>query len=259
MIMDTLSVSGPRLVTFASILKYNAFPLVDIIKDLFDLGKSAFGTDVEIEFAVNMPVDRKSQPEFYFLQVRPMVVGREAREVMIDEYSEKDLICISRHIIGNGAYKDITDIIFVDPDLFELNKTVDIASEIGELNKILANEKRKCVLMGFGRIGTSDQWLGIPLLWWQMSQTKVVIEADLGSLVVEPSLGSHFHHNLTSLKMGYFHVGNKAGGEDHINWDILKEGQIVQKTEHAKLVRFEKPLIIKIDGQNGRGVIVKDD
>jgi hypothetical protein len=113
--------------------------------------------------------------------------------------------------------------------------------------------------MGFGRIGTSDQWLGIPLLWWQMSQAKVVIEADLGNLVVEPSLGSHFHHNLTSLKMGYFHVGNRPGGEDHINWDILKQGRIVEQTEHAKLVRFKKPLIIKIDGQSGRGVILKDD
>jgi len=258
-IMDTFSVSGPRLVTFASILKYNSFPLVDIIKNLFDLGKNAFGTDVEIEFAVNIPVDRKSPPEFYFLQVRPMVVGREAREVMIDEYQEEDLILSSRHIIGNGVYKNITDIIFADPDLFELNKTVDIASEIGELNKILTEEKRKCVLIGFGRIGTSDQWLGIPVLWWQMSQAKVVVEADLGNLIVEPSLGSHFHHNLTSLKMGYFHVGIKPGTDERINWKVLKSARIIAQTKHVKLVRFEKPLIIKIDGQSGRGVILKQD
>ena len=259
MIMDTLSARGPRLVTFASILKYNAFPLVDIVKDLFELGKSAFGTDVEIEFAINIPVDRKTPPEFYFLQIRPMVVGREAREVLIEEYNENDLICTSRHIIGNGAYKNITDVIYVDPDLFELNKTIDIATEIGKLNKILAEENRKCILMGFGRIGTSDQWLGIPLLWWQMSQAKVVIEADLGNLVVEPSLGSHFHHNLTSLKMGYFHVGNNARSEDHINWETLRKARIVEQTEHAKLVRFDNPLIIKIDGQSGRGVILKED
>lgn len=256
LIVDSFATKGPKIVTFASILKYQSFPLVDIIKDLFVLGKNSFGTDVEIEFAVNIPVDRKEQPEFYFLQIRPMVVGREAREVKIDEYSEDTIICTSKHIIGNGVYRDITDIIYLDPDAFELNKTINIASEIGELNKLLASEKRKCVLMSFGRIGTSDQWLGIPLQWWQMSQAKVVVEADLGRLIVEPSLGSHFHHNLTSLKMGYFHIGNKAGSEDFINWDILKQAPIVHQTEHAKLVRFEKPLIIKIDGQSSRGVIL---
>lgn len=256
MIMDTLSVPGPRLVTFATILKYNTFPLVPVIKDLFGMSRGAFGTDVEIEFAVNIPLDRKKKPEVYFLQVRPMVVGREAREVMIDEYQEENLICTSRHIIGNGAYRDITDVIYVDPERFELNKTIQIASEIGELNKLLTEEKRKCVLMGFGRIGTSDQWLGIPLVWWQMSQAKVVVEADLGKLVVEPSLGSHFHHNLTSLKMGYFHVGNKPDGGDAINWEALRKATVVAETEHARLVRFEKPLIVKIDGQNSRGIIL---
>lgn len=254
-IMDTFDAEGPKLVTFASILKYNSIPLVDIIKDLFELGKNAFGTDVEIEFAVNLPVDREEKPEFYFLQIRPMVVGREAREVKIDDYSEDSVICTSTHIIGNGVYKDITDIIFVDPDLFELNKTNLIALEIGELNKQLMEEGRKCILMSFGRIGTSDPWLGVPLVWWQMSQAKVVVESDLGNLVVEPSLGSHFHHNLTSLKMGYFHIGIKTGSKDFINWKLLKQAQVVRKTEHVKLVRFEKPLVIKIDSQSGRGVI----
>lgn len=256
MIMDTMSVPGPRVLTFATILKYNTFPMVGIMKDLFGMSKGAFGTDVEIEFAVNIPVDREKKPEFYFLQVRPMVVGHEAREVMIEEYKEENLILTSRHIIGNGAYRDITDVIYIDPEQFELNKTIQIASEIGELNKILMEEKRKCVLMGFGRIGTSDQWLGIPLVWWQMSQAKVVVETDLGKLIVEPSLGSHFHHNLTSLKMGYFHVGNKPGGEDIINWDTLRKAPVIAQTEHVKLVRFEKPLTIKIDGQNSRGIIL---
>ncbi len=254
-IIDSFAANGPKLVTFASILKYHSFPLVDIIKDLFDLSKGAFGTDAEIEFAVNIPVDGIKPPEFYFLQIRPMVVGRESREVRIDDFDDENMICKSTHIIGNGIYKDITDIIYVDPDRFEQSKTNRIASEIGELNKLLMEEGRKCILMGFGRIGTSDPWLGIPLVWWQMSQAKVVVEADQGRLIVEPSLGSHFHHNLTSLKMGYFHIGNKTGSEDFISWDILKQAQVVHQTEHVKLVRFQKPLIIKIDGQNSRGVI----
>ncbi len=259
MIMDTFAANGPKIVSFASILKYNSLPLVSITKDLFELGKNAFGTDVEIEFAVNWPVDNEKQPEFYFLQIRPMVVGREAKEVKIEEFSERDVICKSAHIIGNGIYREITDIIYIDPDSFDISKSMTIASEIGELNKLLMNEGRHCVLMGFGRIGTSDQWLGIPLLWWQMSQTKVVIEADLGNLVVEPSLGSHFHHNLTSLKMGYFHIGKKSSDKEIINWENLKQAPVVRQTEYVKLIRFEKPLIIKIDGQSNQGVILKQE
>ena len=259
MIMDTFSVPGPKIVTFASVLKYNTFPLVNIVKDLFEIGKNAFGTDVEIEFAVNYPVETNQQPEFYFLQIRPMVVGREAKEVKIDEFSKENVVCTSDHIIGNGAYKDITDVIYLDPEIFELNKTVDIASEIGELNKQLVSEGRQCVLMGFGRIGTSDPWLGIPLMWWQMSQAKVVVEADLDHLMVEPSLGSHFHHNLTSLKMGYFHIGKKSPDSEYVNWELLRNAPIVRQTEHVKLVRFDKPLVIKIDGQSNRGVILTQE
>jgi CheY-like chemotaxis protein len=259
LIMDTFNAPGPKLVTFADILKHKSFPLVDIVRDLFEMGKSAFGTDVEIEFAVNLPVDKEKTPEFYFLQIRPMVVGREARECRIEEYSGADVVCASGHIIGNGVYKDITDVIYIDPDRFEISKTSAIASEIGELNKRLMEEGRKCVLMGFGRLGTSDPWLGIPLVWWQMSQAKVVVEADLDNLVVEPSLGSHFHHNLTSLKMGFFHIGKKPTNEERINWENLRQAPVVQETAHARLVRFEKPLVIKVDGQCGQGVILKQD
>ncbi|HWQ79832.1 MAG TPA: PEP/pyruvate-binding domain-containing protein [Anaerovoracaceae bacterium] len=259
LIMDTFNATGPKIVTFANILKHKSFPLVDIVKDLFEMGKSAFGTDVEIEFAVNLPVDKEKTPEFYFLQIRPMVVGREARECKIEEYSEEDVVCTSAHIIGNGAYKDITDVIYIDPERFDLSKTNAISSEIGELNKILVDEGRKCILMGFGRLGTSDPWLGIPLVWWQMSQAKVVVEADLDNLVVEPSLGSHFHHNLTSLKMGYFHISKKTSKEEYINWDNLRQAPVVRETAHVKLVRFKKPLVIKIDGQCNQGVILKQD
>ncbi len=259
LITDTFETGRPKIVTFASILKYNSIPLVGIVKDLFELGKSAFGTDVEIEFAVNIPVDRKKQPEFYFLQIRPMVVGRESSEVNIGDYRAEDAICTSVHTIGNGVYKDICDIIFLDPHGFDSSKTNIIASEIGELNKLLINEGRKCILIGFGRIGTSDPWLGIPLLWWQMSQARVVVEADMGRLEAEPSLGSHFYHNLTSLRMGYFHIGKKSESEECINWNSLKQASIVHETEHVKLVRFKKPLIIKIDGQSNKGVILKQE
>jgi hypothetical protein len=258
-IIESFSAKGPKLVNFASILKHNSFPFVDIVNDLFEISKTAFGTDVEIELAVNIPVDNKSNPEFYFLQIRPMVVGREANEVKIGSYNSEDLICSSSMTMGNGSYKDIYDIIFIDPDKFDISKSNLIASEIGELNKFLKDEGRNCILMGFGRIGTSDPWLGIPIAWWQMSQAKIVVEADLGKLIVEPSLGSHFYHNLTSLKRGYFHIGNKNSEEEKINWRNLQSAQLIKETEYVKLVRYIKPLVVKVEGQSSKGVILIQD
>lgn len=257
-IRDTLSIPGPRVVTFAPVLKYDLFPLADLINDLFVLGKDALGSDVEIEFAVNIPVDKEKEKEFYFLQIRPMVVGREFQEVKIDAFSRNEIVCRSLHAIGNGIFQDIFDLVFIDPDGFELSQTKKIAREIGELNQLLFTEKRKCILMGFGRLGTSDPWLGIPLEWSQMSQAKVVIEADRDNLQVEPSLGSHFHHNLISLKMGYLHVG-RFNDSEFVNWDWIKKNPVFRQTGFVRHIRFDHPLLVKIDGRTSDGVILKAD
>ena len=255
-ISDTLSLSGPRIVSFAPVLKYGLFPLTNIIKDLFVLGKNAFSSEIEIEFAVNLPVDRKKAIEFYLLQVRPLVSGRELQEVKVNDYTNNETICKSQHTIGNGIFQDIYDIIFVDPDQFDLSRTSRIAQEIGELNQLLLNEERTYMLFGFGRLGSSDPWLGIPLTWSQMSQAKVVIEADRDNLQVEPSLGSHFHHNLVSLRMGYFHIG-KENESQFVDWAWLKMAPVFKQTEHVRLVRFEEPIKVIIDGHSCNGVILK--
>jgi hypothetical protein len=258
-IYDTIMSKGIKALTFAPILKYNLIPLADIIKDLLHLNKDAFGSDVEIEFAVNIPSDKQKKPEFYLLQVRPLVVGKESEEVKIDEYAEEDSVCISQHTIGNGVYQSIYDIIYIDRNTFDITKTVDIASEIELLNKQLYAENRKCIIIGFGRMGTSDPYLGIPLKWSQMSQAKVVVEADLDNLAVEPSLGSHFHHNLTSLKMGYLHIGTKYDNGEYVNWEWLDKAAAYKKTGHVKLIRADKPFEVKIDGKNHIGAIFKPE
>ena len=175
-IYDNVNLPGPKLVTFSPVLKYNRLPLTNIIEDLLALGKQSFGAEVEIEFAINIPKDRTKPKEFYFLQIRPMVVGKEAFQVNLDD--KREILIWSDHTIGNGVYQDIHDIIFVNPTLFELKDSMQIASEIGELNNILFKEGRRCILIGFGRLGTSDRWLGIPLTWAKMSQARVVIEVD---------------------------------------------------------------------------------
>ena len=258
-INDTYMLPGPKVVTFAHILKYNSIPLADILKDIIQMNKHAFGSDVEIEFTVNIPQDRGKKPEFYLLQVRPLVVGKESEEVKIENYLPEDLVCESTHTIGNGVYEDIYDIIYVDRRKFETTKTVRIASEMETLNKQLFDEGRKCVIISFGRLGTSDPSLGIPVAWSQMSQAKVVVEADIDTLAVEPSLGSHFHHNLTSLKMGYLHIGTKHGGGEAINWEWLDNAPAYEHTEYIKLIRSDKPFRIKIDGRSRMGVILRPE
>ena len=216
-----------------------------------------FGCDVEIEFAVNLPEDEQKPKEFNFLQVRPMVVGKEMTQTKIMQSDIDNALARSCHTIGNGLYEDIYDIIYVDPTTFKIEDTIIIANEIEQLNKVLYAEKRKCILAGFGRLGTYDRWLGIPLTWSQMSQARVVIECEQEKLKAEPSMGSHFYHNLTSLSMGYFHIGHIEKEDDFISWDRLKAEKLYMQKDHVKLIRSDTPYIVKIDGSTSQGIIYK--
>ncbi len=254
-IYDNIYQSGPKLVTFAPILKYNRLPLTPIIQDLLSLGKKSFGADVEIEFAINIPKDKSKPKVFNFLQIRPMVVGREALQVNLEESLES--WCFSKRTIGNVLYQGINDIIFVDPEAFNLQESVQIAGEIGELNKILFKEGRRCILIGFGRMGTADRWLGIPLTWEQMSQALIIVEVDRQELRPEPSLGSHFFHNLTATNMGYFHIQYDNEAEGKLDWEWLLSQPVREQTKYVKLVRREEPFKVKIDGRSFKGIIYK--
>ncbi len=254
-IYDNVNQPGPKLVTFAPILKYNRLPLTNIIKDFLGLGKIAFGANVEIEFAVNIPKDKSKPAEFYFLQIRPMVVGREALQVKLDD--SKESFCFSHRTIGNGFYQNINDIIFVDPNTFVIQESSQIAQEIGEINQILFREGRRCILIGFGRLGTTDPWLGIPLTWAQMSQAHIIVEVDRKDLRPEPSLGSHFFHNLTATNMGYFHIQYDNDLESRLDWDWILNQPVLHQTKHVKLIRRDEPFLVKIDGKKFQGVIYK--
>ena len=253
-IYDNVNHNGLKIVTFAPILKYGRLPLTKIIQDLMLMGKKAFGSDVEIEFAINIPKDKNKPAEFNFLQIRPIVIGREAHQVNLEETT--DTWCSSKQTIGNGYYDDIKDIIYVDPENFDLKESMQIAREIGTLNKLLSQEGRRCILIGFGRIGTADRWLGIPLAWEQMSQSLIIVEVERRELRPEPSLGSHFFHNLTATGMGYFHVPF-TGEHGTIDWQWLISQPVLQQTKYVKLIRREEPFIVKIDGRNFQGVIYK--
>ncbi len=257
-IRDTLNIPGPRVVTFANILKYKIFPLAEILADLLRLGRETFGTHVEIEFAVNLYPKRNKRNKLYFLQIRPMVAGMERIEVAIEDCDEGKLLATSQHAMGNGVFSDIHDLVYVDPTRFNIAKSQQIAREIEQFNRQFSKENRHYILIGFGRWGTSDPWLGIPVKWNQVSQAKVLIESNLDHFQVEPSDGSHFFHNLISLRLGYFHISNHHKNE-FINWEWLQKQKVVSQTKHVKHVRFKKPLLVKIDGRISRGVILKPE
>ncbi len=252
---DNVYVPGPKIATFAPILKYNRLPLIDIIKDFLRLGKQSFGAHVEIEFALNLPRDKSKPKEFYFLQIRPMVAGREA--VQIEMEPDKETWCVSDRTIGNGVYQNIHDIIYVNPETFDLGQSMQIANEIAELNSILFNEGRRCILIGFGRLGTTDRWLGIPLSWAQMSQAHIIVEVDRKDLHPEPSMGSHFFHNMTATNMGYFHIPYAKETAAMLDWDWLLAQPAVRQTQYATLVRRDEAYLVKVDGRNFKGAIYK--
>ncbi|MCP5102568.1 MAG: phosphoenolpyruvate synthase, partial [bacterium] len=224
-IRDTISIKGPRVVTFANLLKYNVFPLADILKELLRIGWESFGSHVEIEFALNLYKDKSKKPDFYLLQIRPMVTGRESVEIMMDEIDPADAVVMSAHSMGNGVFKDMYDLVYVDPETFDRSKSRLIAHEVGEINKTFIAENKRYILIGFGRWGTSDPWLGIPVEWHQMSCARMVVEANLGDFKVDPSLGSHFFHNLTSLGLGYFHI-SRTTDREFVLWDWIKEQKV---------------------------------
>lgn len=255
-IVDNTSAPGPRVITFANILKYSVFPLTEILKELLQVGRTSFGSHVEIEFAVNLFRDKKRIPEFYLLQIRPLVGGRERVEIAWDRLTAEDMIGLSYHAMGNGIYEGLYDLIYVNPDNFDISKSAAIAREIGEFNKRFIDSDRSYLLIGFGRWGTADPWLGIPVEWYQISCARIVVESNLDDFVVEPSQGSHFFHNLVSLKIGYLHIGGQTEKE-FLSWEWIKKQRVFQKKEFVKHVRFKKSLTVKIDGRHSKGVLLK--
>jgi CheY-like chemotaxis protein len=257
-IRDTLSIEGARVVTFANILKYDLLPLADILRDLLQIGREAFGSHIEMEFAVNVFKDKRRKPQFYLLQIRPMVVGQEDVDVSLDGIEPGRVLSTSHQTMGNGIMTDIRDLVYVDPDSFSIAQSRIIAAEVAELNKKLSDEKRHYVLIGYGRWGTTDPWLGIPVEWYQISNARMIIESNLGDLIVDPSHGSHFFHNLTSLGLGYFHI-KKITKDNFIDWDWLKKQKVRRKKKYVKHVRFKNPLTVKINARRSQGVILKPE
>ncbi|MGD2271352.1 MAG: PEP/pyruvate-binding domain-containing protein [Desulfobacterales bacterium] len=254
-IRDTMTASGYPVCTFARVLKYKSFPLAEILSALLDVGRKGMGTPVEIEFSANLPFEPEQKPEFGLLQIRPMAISHHNRDVKISKQDMAGALCYSTMALGNGQFKDIADIIYVRPEVFDPAKTTAIAAEIGKINRQLVNQHRKYLLIGPGRWGSADRWLGIPVSWNEISGVGAIIETTTENLKADPSQGSHFFHNITSLGISY--LNTRENGEDFIDWGWLQSLPAENETKYLRHVKLKKPLTLKIDGKSSRAVLLK--
>jgi CheY-like chemotaxis protein len=255
-VYDGISREGVRVVTFAPVLKHKIFPLPEILDLLLDIGAWGMGTPVEIEFAANLDVPKGDRKEFAMLQMRPMVLSREIEELMIGEIAESDMICQSSQVLGNGAINGIYDVVIVDINKFDRGKSKEVSIEVSKLNSKLLAERKPYLLIGVGRWGSLDPWLGIPVTWDQISGASVIVESGFKDFQVTPSQGSHFFQNLTSFRVGYFTV-NSIDHLGFIDWDWLNTQNAIEELEFTSHLRFDKPISVRINGHENRGVILK--
>jgi hypothetical protein len=252
---NSLKHKGTRVITFASVLKFGLFPLAEILNSLLEIGKRALGCEVEIEFAVNLFKDKNQKPEFCILQIKPMVSGVSEDLTHHIELTKENVFCHSSLTLGNGQFNNIRDIIYVDPNKFKSFQSKEIAKEIETLTAQI-NSKNPYILVGPGRWGTADPWLGIPVKWQQISGAKIIVEVGLPEFPVDPSFGSHFFQNVTSMRLGYFTVNHKTK-EDFMDTDWLKDQQIIQELKFTQWIHTEEPLSVIINGHSGEGHILK--
>ena len=255
-IRDGLSDNGPNYVTFAGILKYDVFPLAQIVRKILDIGQRGMNSPVEIEFAVTIDPDNKNPPTFAVLQMRPLVLSQERFLVEWDEekIAKEDILINSINALGNGLINDVQDIIYVMPDKFDSAKTLEITAEIDKLNNKLND--RTYILIGPGRWGTQDRWLGMPVKWSQISHVKVLVETAMEGFNIKPSQGTHFLQNIISRGIGYITLSlNTSKG--FIDWEWLEKQNAESELNYIRHIKLDKPLTVKLDGISSKALILK--
>jgi hypothetical protein len=245
---------GPRVINFASILKNEYIPMAKAIQFILNLVKEAFGSPVEIEFAVDLKPDDEGDASFYILQVKPLIFSVEDYSIELEELDKDRMLMYAEKGMGNGLIEDICDIVYIDNELFDKSYTREMAEEIETINKKMVKAGKNYILIGPGRWGTRDRWIGIPVNWAQISNAKVIVETSLEGFPLDASFGSHFFHNLTTLNVAYFSIRH-----DHrtsfIDYDKMANGKLIKKYKYFRHVRFKKPLAVKMDGKKQIAVI----
>jgi len=254
-IRDGFYEGGRKIISFANILQHDMFPLNEILGKLLKAGQKEMGRPVEIEFAADI---RDNQfASFYVLQIRPIVDSREVVHENLERIDPQQTILYSRNALGNGITSDVKDLIYIKSDVFNASHNPLIAREIEQLNRSFMEAGSNYVLVGPGRWGSSDPWLGIPVKWPHISQARVIVESGMENYRIEPSQGTHFFQNLTSFGVGYFTVNQFLENDGFFDEAFLNTLPAVQETQYIRHVRFQQPICIKINGKKRIGVVMK--
>jgi hypothetical protein len=260
-VYDGLSRPGARVVTFAPMLKHGLFPLASTLEVLVRAGEEALGNPVEIEFAVRLPRadQREVEPaEFGFLQIRPLTLARDHQDLTIGNVDSAQLICQSSKVLGNGRIENLHDIVVVDSQRFERSRSQEVARAVAHFNAALSAENRPYLLIGVGRWGSNDPWLGIPVEWDEISGARAIVEAGFRDFRVTPSQGSHFFQNLTAFQVGYFTV-NPDAGEGTVDWQWLTDQPAVEEQGCVRHLQFIQPFGMVMNSKLSQGVIFKPE
>ena len=261
-VYDGMSRPGARIVSFAPMLKHGSFPLADILDVLVRAGEDALGNPVEIEFAVRLPQQAGPSSgqvaEFGFLQIRPLTLARDTEDLALDDVQPERLICLSSKVLGNGRIENLHDIVVVDSQRFERSRSQEVAQAVAQFNRVLNGENRPYLLIGVGRWGSTEPWLGIPVEWDEISGARVIVEAGFRDFRVTPSQGSHFFQNLTAFQIGYFTV-NPDAGEGSVDWKWLAEQPAVEEQGCVRHLQFAEPIRVVMNSRTSQGVIFKPE
>ena len=257
-IRDGYYPGGRKILSFVNILQHDVFPLADTLTQILSVGQTEMGRPVEIEFAMNIDPKDPSQATFYILQIRPIVDNKEVMEEDLTLVEQTDTLLSSTSVLGHGLVNDVQDIIYVKTGAFSSSNNQLIAYEIEKMNRQFTGQEKSYVLVGPGRWGSSDSWLGIPVKWPHISNARVIVECGLENYRVDPSQGTHFFQNLTSFGVGYFTI-NPFKGDGWFDEEYLNSLPAVEETEYIRHVHFDKPIIIKMDGKRSLGVVLKPD
>lgn len=253
-IIPGLDTPGPRVINFADILKYNYAPIASTLKTILEVVEEAIGNPSEIEFAVDLTKDRDGKATFYLLQIKPLTGIGAGYDIDPESINVDDVLLMAEKSMGNGVINNITDVVYVEPSRFNNLRTIEMADEIERFNEAIKRENLNYILIGPGRWGTRDRFLGIPVVWPQISNAKVIVEIGLPDFYLDASLGSHFFHNVTAMNVGYFSV-NTAMNDGIMDWDRLNGQKIIGSGKFFRHIRFEKPLLVRMDGKKGIAVI----
>jgi len=246
---------GRKIISFANILKHNMLPLCETLNNLLETGQKEMGRPIEIEFAVDIKPDCNDEGAFYMLQIRPIVDRKELIEEDLSVIRSDETILFSNSVLGHGIINDVYDILYVKSESFNSTNNLLIASEIEAINRQFTEKEQGFVLVGPGRWGSNDRWLGIPVKWSQISNARAIAEYSLANYKIDPSQGTHFFQNLTSNGIGYFTVNPPKG--DLFDENFLQSQPAAFETAFLRLIHFDHPIVIKMDGKKSIGLVMK--